>query len=268
MFSRTIIADKKSEKICTHQRIDRAARRQIEEYLPEGVYFPSAKEIIHFEGANGPDGLGTKRNVGDEPWQFLIPGDDDGRLVQHIRDHLHNMHYAKKKKNHVRMSFEAAWMAHMIVDGLTPAHQYPFKDKMKELDNRELHEIDNQLKRIFLPGNGEKSMLTTNWEHMGPKGLATNHILFEGGVEFIIYPLSPKQLMTGLSDEEVKKAKTGKFIEMYYEGVYEVAEMKMFERYCDKGWTGDLAYDVRTELLPKIVKYVSLGWLAGFYCGK
>ena len=44
----------------THQRLDRAARVMFREMAPKGVYFPSVREILHFEGNRGPDGIKWK----------------------------------------------------------------------------------------------------------------------------------------------------------------------------------------------------------------
>lgn len=50
-----------------------------------------------------------------------------------IEDHIVNLTEALKADNYQRAAFEAAWMAHAITDGLTPAHHYPFEEKLEEL---------------------------------------------------------------------------------------------------------------------------------------
>jgi hypothetical protein len=267
MFSRTILSDKKSEKIATHQRLIRASRRQLQDYLPRGAQFPVAKEIVHFEGKNGPDGLASKHNIADEPHQFIDPKHPDGKLVGFIRNHLYNLHEAYQNGDRVKMAFEAAWGSHMIIDGLTPAHQQPFKEQLKELDPRDLAETNGVLKRIFMPGDSLSEYFTKNWKRLGPKGLGTNHILFEAGIDFITMPLSPKKLIPPLTRSEVEKAKAGQFLELYMDAVKKIAGYKMFERYVEKGWTTDLAEEVRAKLLPEAVKMVTLGWIQGVYSG-
>ncbi|MDR2064031.1 MAG: hypothetical protein LBQ02_04610 [Candidatus Nomurabacteria bacterium] len=267
MFSRTIFSDKKSEKIATHQRLVRAARRQLQDYLPAGRDFPPAKEINHFEGKNGPDGLLSKRNKADEPHQFIDPKHPDGELLGYVRNHLHNLHEAWASGDRVKMAFEAAWGEHMIVDGLTPAHQQPFKEQLRELDPRELSEKNTVLKRIFMPGDNLKEYFIKNWKRLGPKGLGTNHMLFEAGIDFITMPLSPKKLMADLKAAEVAAAKRGDFDQLYMQSVQQIASRKMFERYLAEGWTTDLAEDVREKLLPEAVRMVTLGWIQGIYHG-
>ncbi|MDR2336595.1 MAG: hypothetical protein LBE03_00625 [Candidatus Nomurabacteria bacterium] len=267
MFSRTILSDKKSEKIATHQRLVRAARRKLQDYLPENQVFPLAKEINHFEGKNGPDGLLSKHNVADEPHQFIDPKHPDGELLGYIRNHLYNLHEAYQHNDRVKMAFEAAWGEHMIVDGLTPAHQQPFKEQLRELDPRDLAETNSVLKRIFMPGDSLKEYFIKNWKKIGPKGLGTNHILFEAGIDFITMPLSPKKLIPDLEQSEVEAAKQGNFTELYIAAIHKIAGYKMFERYVAEGWTTDLAEDVRAKLLPEAVKMVTLGWIQGIFYG-
>jgi hypothetical protein len=267
MFSRTIFSDKKSEKIATHQRLVRAARRQLQEYLPKNQPFPLAKEINHFEGKNGPDGLPGKHNIADEPHQFIDPKNPDGELVGYIKNHLHNLHAAIKNGDRVKVAFEAAWGEHMIVDGLTPAHHQPFKEQMKELDPRELFETNSLFRRAFMPGDTLKELFIKNWKRMGPKGLGTNHILFEAGIDFITMPIPPKKLIPKIPPEEIKLAQHGEFLDLYLSSVQKIASCQMFERYVEKGWTTDLAEDVREKLLPEAVKMITLGWIQGIYHG-
>jgi hypothetical protein len=42
----------------------------------------------------------------------------------------------------------------------------------------------------------------------------------------------------------------------------------MFERYEQKGWTEDLARDVRGAMIPEMIKMTALGWLAGVCKGE
>jgi hypothetical protein len=266
MFSRTIIQDKKTEKLATHQRLDRAARRQIAHYLPKGCHFPTSREIVHFEGKNGPDGLASKKgNVDDEPWQFLPPDFSDTRLLTHIDNHIYNLHRALKRQDRVRTSFEAAWLAHMIVDGLSPSHHQPFKEQLRELDNRDVQALKGRLERMITPGASMREFLALNWKRMGPRGVGTNHIMFEFGVEFILMPVLPKQLAVPIEPILVQSAKEGKFLDIFKASVRHINDYQMYERYEAKAWTEDLARDVRTVLLPEMVQMITLGWLAGAY---
>ena len=67
-----------------HQKIDRVARMHIQPLLPAHTDFPSSKEILHFEGKNGPDGIKSKSPAKDEPWHYYDPTDSkDIKIIQH-----------------------------------------------------------------------------------------------------------------------------------------------------------------------------------------
>ena len=112
--------------IGVHQKIDGIARQMLNTYLKHPYDFPSKKQILYFEGTRGPDGLKRKSPADDEPHSFLNPEKDDGKLFNQIDNHHYNLSVALKERDVERASFEAAWLAHFIVDGLTPAHHYPF----------------------------------------------------------------------------------------------------------------------------------------------
>jgi hypothetical protein len=268
MFSRTLISDKGSDKIASHQRIIRIAHHQVIKYLPADNHFPSAKAIIHFEGVNGPDGLASKRAVEDEPHQFISPNSNDDKLIAHIKQHLHNAHTAYRRKNNTRLEFELSWLQHMVVDGLTPAHHQPFKDQLKDLDPRTQEELNSRFKRIFMPGANFRDLFEKNWQRLGPKGLGTNHVLFEFGIDFLIMPLRPRRYKLEISKKEIESAKTGHFLKLYWQAVQDINQLQMFERYEKKGWTTSLATDAREKLIPTAVRMVVLSWIAAVYRGK
>ena len=83
---------KKSGNIVgTHQKLDKIARKILQKALHSNVYFPEIKDILLFEGMGGPDGLKRKSPGVDEPMHFIIPGNDDGKLIQMILDHQYNL---------------------------------------------------------------------------------------------------------------------------------------------------------------------------------
>jgi hypothetical protein len=262
MFSRTILADKRTEKISTHQRLLRAARRQTISLLPPRAYFPSAKQLVHFEGKNGPDGLPSKHAVQDYPHEFIDPNVDDRALVNDVMDHLHQLKVSYHKHDEVRTAFELAWVEHLVVDGLTPAHHQPFQDQIKTIDPRTIDETNSILKRIFTPGDGTIDTLKRNYKRLGPGGIGSSHILFEAGIELIVMPLPAKRLMSAPSKSAIQSARRGHFPELYLEGVHRVNDLHIFERYLAKGWTPDLADDTRRVLLPECVKMITLAWLS------
>ena len=135
MYSGSTITTFSGRLMGAHQKIDRVARRQLEQLLPRNP-FPGARAILHFEGKNGPDAIKRKSPAQDEPWHYLQPFDlDDTQLIELIEDHYDKLVAALRGKDNVRASFEAAWLSHAIVDGLTPAHHYPYEEKLVELSS-------------------------------------------------------------------------------------------------------------------------------------
>jgi len=271
MYSRTIPISKRTERVATHQRLVRAARRAIAPYLPTNLTFPSAKQIIHFEGKNGPDGLASKHSVNDDPPDFFNPKNPSDRaLLTEIKNRIYNLHVALKKKNSIRVNFEAAWLSHVVIDGLTPAHHQPFKEQLKEIDPRESHEISSRFKRIFYSG-GDSAIesFVLNWKRLGPHGLGTNHMMFEAGIDFLVMPMSPRSLAEiEITSADLKKIKSGRFISLYTAAIKEINTLNMFERYEESSWTTELATEVREKLIPVAVRMVVLAWLAAVYKGK
>src|SRR5690606_1645823 len=130
MYAGTTYSKRSGHLLGVHQRIDRVARRHLTPLLKDGEVFPTQSQILHFEGMNGPDGIKRKSPSIDEPWHFIDPNNvGDDTVMQMIDDHQVNLAEALRTNNMERASFEAAWMAHAIVDGLTPAHHYPLAEK-------------------------------------------------------------------------------------------------------------------------------------------
>src|SRR5919199_3550107 len=133
MYSGTIIRTKSGRVMGVHQKIDRVVYRHIKKKLTKRQFFPTLHDILHFEGVNGPDGIKKKSPAKDEPWHYIDPKNPDDRaILVMINDHIYNMAVALKAKDEHRAAFEAAWMAHAIVDGLTPAHHFPLDEKIEE----------------------------------------------------------------------------------------------------------------------------------------
>lgn len=243
-----------------HQKIDRVARRQLKKHVPKSLYFPSTRDILHFEGANGPDGIKRKSPGRDEPWHFIDPyHEGDHQLFDMIKDHIQNLATALKENNTQRAAFEAAWMAHAIVDGLTPAHHYPFEEKLETLREGEGMETRVSKKQKFLmPGKNRRNKLRNNWEFWGTKGMMTTHLGFEFGVSTTISALRFDEAQP--SAEEFAKLKSDGFIAVYQATLQEIAEMSMYEEFSKLGWTRHLARETKDTLMPLIIKAVILGW--------
>lgn len=247
-----------------HQKIDRVARRTLAELLHEQKggqrHFPNVRTILRFEGNNGPDAIKRKSPAQDEPWHFVDPFDEaDVKLIGIIQGHYKALVQALKKADDVHAAFEAAWLSHAIVDGLTPAHHYPYEEKLAELrggENRASR--DTVRKKLVMPGDTRRAVVRNNWKMWGPKGLLITHSLFEMGVALAIAPLKTKEVLP--SEEELQKMLAMDFGLWFQHKAREVAALNMYEAYYQHGWTAKLARQVRRHLGPMIVQAVLFAW--------
>lgn len=246
-----------------HQKLDRVAHRHLRELLKESDFFPSLKQILHFEGNNGPDSTNLKRQTtGNQPWHFIDPDNpDDRQLVQQIEAHFAGLVTNLRSKDAVRSSFEAAWLAHALVDGLTPAHHYPYEKELAELrGDRDRNSRKGLVGRAFVKGDTMRNSLLQSMKLVGPKGLLTNHALFEGGAYSIIMPLRlPRARPT---PAELKRVRQEGIVPIFLQYVQEVAALQLYDRYMESGWTQPLTRDVRRQLAPHMVRIISLAWYA------
>lgn len=242
-----------------HQKIDRVARRQLEQLLP-GCKFPGSRAILHFEGNNGPDGIKRKSPARDEPWHYFQPFDpNDTQLIDLIAGHYRKLVAALQQQDEVRASFEAAWLAHAMVDGLTPAHHYPYEEKLVELRNgRGIEDRTTIKKKLLMPGETRRDLLTNNWKMWGPKGLFTTHAAFEWGVAMLIAPLTMNNCLA--TPDRIKAFEEQPLGHWFRQVAQEIAGMELYDAFYAAGWTLALARRVRLQLAPLIVQAVALSW--------
>lgn len=244
-----------------HQKIDRVARRHLSMVFEgRGYYFPSAWQILKFEGQNGPDGIKRKSPAQDEPWHFYDPADqDDRRLIDSITQHYDELVVALRERNQARASFEAAWLAHALVDGLTPAHHFPYEQTLVELRGGQGIDTRTSAKeKVIMHGDTLTEKLGNNWKMWGDKGLLATHLAFEWGVSIIITPMRLKHALPGAA-ELVEFRQKGVEI-MFKKRMYQVAALGMYEAFHKSGWTPKLAKQVRRELAPLIISTITLAW--------
>ncbi len=262
MYSGTTLTKSSGRIIGAHQKIDRVARNNLTKLLGDNTLFPSSRKILHFEGKNGPDGIKRKSPAQNEPWHFFNPFDDDDTVVlDQVKRHYKYLIKELKENNKEKVAFEAAWLAHTIVDGLTPAHHFPYEEKLKELRGSADKESRNSIKsKIVLPGDTRREQVKNNWKMWGPKGLLTSHGTFELGIAAIIAPLSFADSKP--SYDEIKLAYEMGVDKYFWKKSREIAVMDIYTRYHKKGWTAKLSVDVRNKLIPDIIKTVTISW----YC--
>lgn len=245
-----------------HQKIDRLARRSLNGLISERAHFPSNKMILHFEGVNGPDAIKRKSPARDEPWHYYMPFDEtDTQLLRIIEDHYDLLVKALKEKDDVRAGFEAAWLAHAIVDGLTPPHHHPYEKELAVLRGGEgLETRDSVRSKIIIPGDNVLKLVGNNWKMWGPKGLMSSHGFFEWGVAVLLKSFTQKQV--ALSQQDIQELQEYGVLELFRRKAKEVAALGMYDTYQKEGWTRGLVHQARRTLLPVIVHTVALAWYA------
>ncbi len=243
-----------------HQKFDKVARKHLAKITDGHAHFPTARKILHFEGKNGPDALKRKSPAKDEPWHYYSPFDDqDSILVKLIEDHYKQLVRELKQHNEERVAFEAAWLAHALVDGLTPAHHYPYEKKLVELRGGEGIETRTSIKaKWIIPGINRREKVKNNFKMWGPKGLITTHGLFELGIATIIAPLTFKEAVP--SEHDIARMMDIGVIAWFQAAAREIAVMDMYGAYYKRGWTPKLAWQVRHKLGPVITQTITLTW--------
>ncbi len=245
-----------------HQKLDRVSRKHLAELLPT-AFFPTRKQILHFEAGHGPDGARLKRQQrSDQPWHFIDLEDaSDTELAQQIKYHYANLVNALKQTDDVRSAFEAAWLAHAIVDGLTPAHHYPYERELSEIRGGADKSTRKGLAgRLFVRGDTVAASVKQSLKLVGPNGLLTSHAMFEAGAYTLIAPLKLKSGRPTLAEQKdiLQRGVTAVFKDI----ANEIAEMGIYERFCKIGWTQTISQDVRRDMAPRMVKMITLAWYA------
>lgn len=245
-----------------HQRIDRIAKRHFLKLMSRQAFFPTIRDILKFEGRDGPDGIKRKSPGRDEPWHFIDPNKpEESGLLDLIDDHLKNLERALYKRDEVRAAFEAAWLAHAIVDGLTPAHHYPFEAKLEELRGGETMATRDSIKnKLLLPGQTKRLQIKNNWEFWGAKGVMTTHALFEFGFATTITSLKFDTAMPSKND--LIRVKQLGIREVFLEQLHHIHSLKLYESFEKQGWNRNMIRHTKSDLAPRIVKTVTLAW----YC--
>ncbi|HEV2402907.1 MAG TPA: hypothetical protein VGS08_01765 [Candidatus Saccharimonadales bacterium] len=262
MYSGTTLTPLSGRLLGAHQKIDRLAWASLRDMAKTGTGFPRLRLLLHFEGINGPDAIKRKSPSKDEPWHYYEPFSRKNQdLIEILSDHYDRLVHALRKQDEVRAAFEAAWLAHAIVDGLTPAHHFPYEERLVELrGGKSIKSRTTVREKIVMPGASISELLKNNWGMWGPKGLLTTHGLFEWGVAAIIAPLTTKRVK--LRPEDIQELYDYGVIGLFKRKAKEIAGMQLYEHYQHRGWTPGLARQVKLHLVPVIVRNVALAWYA------
>lgn len=272
MYSGTTFTNKSGAILGAHQKIDRVAYKHLQILIDGNDGFPTSKQILHFEGKNGPDGIKRKSPARDEPWHFYNPFDsEDTELIGYINRHYDELVAELKKGNMERAAFNASWLAHAIVDGLTPAHHYPYEEKLTELRGAGIESRTTIKDKLIIPGDNMGDSFKKNWAMWGRGGVLSMHVMFELGIAAMLAPLKfPKAVPT---DANIKKFTEIGLAQWFERAAREIALLDMYDRFYEKGWTVKTARQVRNHLGPVIIKTVCLAWFgaardAGLLKGK
>lgn len=243
-----------------HQKIDRVAFKHLQQIIEPDVFFPGLQNILHFEGKRGPDATKLKNKINvDQPWHFIDPfNDDDTDLHILIRDHYSQLVAALTTRDEVRSAFEAAWLAHALVDGLTPAHHYPYEKELETLRGEDRHSRHGLVGRAYVKGDNRRDSLKRSFQLIGPKGLLTTHALFEGGAYTIMAPLRLNRAKP--QSDDLRSVRRFGIVDLFDRFAREIASYDMYVRFYDKGWTPKLTRDIRCQLAPRMVMLVNLAW--------
>lgn len=253
-----------------HQKIDRVAYRHLRRLVGRPESWPALRTILHFEGKRGPDASKLKNNpnAGELPWHFVDPFDtSDKALKQTLQYHYDELIGALKAKNEERSAFEAAWLAHALVDGLTPAHHYPYEEELEDLRGGE--DRSNRttvMRRIAVKGETHRESMKRSFKLVGPKGLLMTHTAFEAGAFMIMLPLTLDGAYP-TADELASMRGIG-MVAYFERQAREIGAMKLYDRFYKLGWTPKLARQVRNEMAPRMVSMVTLAWYSALIDAK
>ncbi len=244
MYSGIVSKHRTIKRMGIHQRFDMAAFAMIANYIKPET-FPSLKQILHFEGVNGPDGLKLKTPHKTEGSHIYDPELGGGDVPRKIETHYQALVKSLVQADHVRASFEASWLAHYITDGLCPAHHYP---------------LDQLKKELFGP-ESEHGFLKRHFQWFGQKGAMSTHANFEMGVSAALL-FSP--LKFHLDSDKLAQARRLGPLQFFRQEAKEVAKLDLYEQFCKKGWTTKIARSIKEFIAPHATQVIGIVWLLAY----
>jgi hypothetical protein len=97
-----------------------------------------------------------------------------------------------------------------------------------------------------------------NWLYWGANGIITKHVAFEYGVAQAITPISMRRLAP--KDLKIEDYKNADYKKAFYNSLEKIANLKMYNRFLEKGWTTELVIETCDVLIAEIIRAVSLAW--------
>ncbi len=258
MYSGFITSRHTSNWLGAHQKFNKIAYRQLVPYI-RMANFPPLDKIQHFEGYNGPDGIKVKSiHRHEEPSHFYDPPSESGPLLEHVENHYQSLVVALREQNTARAAFEAAWLAHTVTDGLTPAHHIPYEEELHEMYRNGKHTFAKPHHKIIMQGDTKRQALRQNWQMWGGKGLLSMHIHFELGVATAVMAGTFKG---NVNNVKLKMARRYGAVEFFKSEAHEIYRLRLYEQFSKKSWTAELARTVRRQLAPAIIQAIAIEWI-------
>jgi hypothetical protein len=243
-----------------HQRFDSAAYRLVAPQM-QRQRFPTRRQIIGFEGVNGPDGLKAKSPGQHEPGHLYNPQTDVGDIPGLIEAHYGTLVAALRRGDLVRAAFDAAWLAHYICDGMTPAHHFPLDAELAAYGADYASKPHRYKHAVVVRGPTTAQTIKTSWALWGGKGLLSTHFNFEMGVATA---LVGRRIRTRLDAATVEQARRSGPVAYFKQQAQDIASLQMYERFYAQGWSADMAQLVVRRLAPQTVQAIAVVWLLAY----
>ncbi|MBP6005741.1 hypothetical protein KA531_02470 [Candidatus Saccharibacteria bacterium] len=229
-----------------HQKMDKIAYQVMTKYanqeLGAGQYFfPELRDVIYFEGYNGPDGLkvkkGSKKYDKHHLWE---PKTGQGYLMEWIEHHYHSLVATLNNQDTIDSGFEASWLAHYLGDIVTPAHHYS-----KDLLYTE-GKLANQKFGVKLK---EQYRVTKNF---------TDHIIFESGIASSLVMKRFNHIE--FSQEILKSLENIGVTATINNLALSIQDQGLYEQYLKKGWSPKLYQLIREQVVDQGIQLISAIW--------
>lgn len=243
-FSKTI------SPLGDHQRIDRLAYSYLRKHQALNS-FPSLKDILANEGRQGPDGAKYEDDVISEE-HFYHPGTEGAELLVIIHKHYDALVAALKDRDRIQAAVSASWLAHATVDGLTPAHQFPYKDAVDTLTSDTDHVRDTASKRFYIKGETMGATISKTWKLTGPQGVLTSHTLFETTMAIALQYCHPRI--------SLKLPPTDSVDTIFRERAKLINSLDLYSKFMRHGPSPSLSLQLRRKVGPAMVEAVILLW--------